>query len=165
MTDGNATAGRWIRIAGIFFLSVWLLGMIPPILEAISIDLPSEWIRALYGVICHGISDRCPLIAGARTALCYRCSAIYFAVFTACILVYPLAGGRLKLRLTLILAASASSVLAIEWLLEYLELIPSSAILQAVSGFMWGLSMGVLLCSAISHFIVGRNTGSEEISD
>lgn len=145
----NSCYPVWALWIALGFLTIWLLGLLPPILERFSHDETARSIRSAYKLLCHGLPDRCPVLFGRPAAVCTRCSGIYLSFVLGCALFFPLFRKRLKLRVILLASLFVTFVMGLQWLMEFAEVIPASRLLLMATGFMWGMGLSLLLCKSI----------------
>lgn len=159
MTSGprNNRYPVWALCIALSFLAIWLLGLLPPILEHFSHDGTARYIRSAYRLLCHGIPDRCPVIFGRPAAVCVRCSGIYFSIVLGCAVFFPLFRKRLKWKTVLLASLFVTFIMGLQWVLEFSGVIDTSRSLLTVTGFMWGTGMSLLLCKSID-MLRGRYT-------
>ncbi len=151
MTSGpkNSRYPVWALWIALGFLAIWMLGLLPPVLERFSHDGTARHIRSAYRLMCHGIPDRCPVLFGRPAAVCVRCSGIYFSIILGCAVFFPLFRKRLKWKTVLVASLFVTFIMGLQWLLEFTGVINTSPPLLMATGFMWGTGLSLLLCKSI----------------
>jgi len=149
MTAKDRRYPLWALWIGLLFLLIWVIGLLPPILEHLSCGNAADSIRSGYRLLCHGIPDRCPLLFGRPAAVCLRCSGIYVSLFLGCSTIFPLLRYRPGWRTVLITAALATSIMGLQWVLEFTGITSPSILLQVGTGFVWGTGLSLLFCRSI----------------
>lgn len=139
----------WARLAGLTAIVIWLLGILPPFLEELGISGPASVIRHSYRLLCHGIPDRSPMFFGRNAAVCYRCTSIYLSLAAGCLILFPVLRYRLTLSQAVGCAIILTLLMGLQWLMELLSLIHPSTFLRVLTGALWGLGMGILLCISL----------------
>lgn len=145
----NSRYPVWALWIALGFLAIWLLGLLPPILERFSHERTAGSIRYMYKLLCHGMPDRCPVLFGRPSAVCVRCSGIYLSFILGCAVFFPLFRKRLELRVVLLASLFVTFIMGLQWLMELTGVIPASRFLPAVTGFFWGTGLSLLLCRSI----------------
>lgn len=136
-------------LIAMFFLAIWLIGLLPPILERFSCEGTADSIRSVYRILCHGESDRCPVLFGQPAAVCIRCSGLYISIILGCALFFPLFRKRLKWKPVVLASLLVTFIMGLQWVLEFTAIINTSPLLQMGTGFMCGTGLSLLLCKSI----------------
>lgn len=161
---------KWALGIGSIFLGVWIMGLLPPLLEHFGILDLSRNLRFVYRFLCHGIPSRCPWILNRPAAVCFRCSGIDTSFFLAAAVFFPFLRDYLTWKNTMVLSVTFSAFMFIEWILEFSNIINSIWWLQLGTGFLFGGSVSLLVCSLMDEAInsfqsVPVSVRSEESSD
>jgi len=149
LTEKDRRYPFWALWTGLLFLLIWVIGLLPPVLEHLSYGNAASSIRSGYRLLCHGIPDRCPLLFGRPAAVCMRCSGIYVSLFLGCSTVFPLLRYVLEWRTVLITAALVTFTMVFQWIMEFTGITSSSTVLQVATGFLWGTGLSLLFCRSI----------------
>lgn len=149
----------WTFLIAMSFLVIWLIGLLPPILERFSYGGTADSIRFVYRILCHGSADRCPVLFGQPAAVCVRCSGLYLSIILGCALFFPLFRKRLKWKALVPASLFFTFIMGLQWLLELTEVINASPLLQVGTGFMCGTGLSLLLCKSID-MLRGNSTVS-----
>lgn len=131
------------------FLVIWIVGMLPPILERFSLESPAGYIRCIFKLLCHGIPDRCPQVFERPAAVCVRCTGIYLSFFIGCSVVFPIIRNKLDTKILFPASFFFTGTMGMQWILEFTGILNVSPFLQILTGFMWGLALSQLLCLSI----------------
>ena len=160
MKRENSQYPVWALRIALVILAVWLIGLLPPVLERLSLTGAAKSLRSAYRLLCHGIPERCIVLFDRPSSVCVRCTGIYLSIFTGCALVYPLLRRRIAWRSLIASAVAATAIMSLEWLLELTGTISPSPFLQAATGSVWGMGLSLLLCSSIDR--IKRNSAESE---
>lgn len=144
---------RWALGIGSIFLGVWILGILPPVLEYFGLLGFSRNLRFVYRFLCHGIPNRCPWILSRPAAVCFRCTGIDISFFLAAAVVFPLLRDHLNWKNTLGLSMVFSVAMFLEWILEFFNVINSIWWMQMGTGFGFGLAVSLLVCALMDEAI------------
>lgn len=139
----------WALCIAMLFLVVWVIGLLPPILERFSCSGTADSIRSVYRILCHGSADRCPVLFGQPAAVCVRCSGLYLSLILGCALFFPLFRQRLEWKTLVAASLFLTFIMGLQWLLEFTDVIDASPLLQVGTGFMCGTGLSLLLCKSI----------------
>ena len=159
MIRKNGNYPIWALYISMAFLVIWIAGMLPPVLEQLSLEGTAGSIRCVYKILCHGLPDRCPKVFGRPAAVCIRCTGIYISFFIGCAIIFPILRNKLEMKTTLLASIFFSGAMATQWVLELTGNIGVSPFLQIITGFMWGLGLSQLLCLSIDR-MGGRSNDS-----
>lgn len=159
MIRKNGDYPLWALLIALAFLAIWITGLLPPVLERLSLESTSGSIRCVYKLLCHGIADRCPQLFGRPAAVCVRCTGIYISFFIGCAIIFPILRNKLELKTILLTSIFFSGAMAVQWIMEFKGIINVSPFLQIVTGFLWGLGLSQLLCLLIDRAL-GKSNGS-----
>lgn len=159
MIRRNSHYPLWALLIALAFLLIWIAGMLPPVLEQLSLESTAGSIRCVYKLLCHGIPDRCPQLFGRPAAVCVRCTGIYISFFIGCAAIFPILRNKLNMKTSLLVSIFFTGVMAMQWILELTGTISVSPFLQVVTGFLWGLGLSQLLC-----FYIDRTWGKSNDS-
>ena len=151
MKRKNSQYPVWALWIALVILALWLAGLLPPVLERLSLTGAAHSLRSAYRLLCHGIPERCIVLFGRPSAVCVRCTGIYLSISAGCALVYPLLRRRMAWKSLIAAAVAATIIMSIEWLLELTTVISPSPLLQAATGSLWGIGLSLLLCSSIDR--------------
>ncbi len=141
----------WAPGIGMIFLVVWLLGISPPILEHLSFFRTASVIKFIYRFFCHGIPDRCPQIFSKPAVVCFRCTGIDLSFFLGCSLLFPLLRYYINWRKAMFISVIFAITLFAEWISEFFGFYKPTHLLQFLTGFTFGLSVSLLVCSLMDE--------------
>ncbi len=122
---------------------LWCAGIVvAPIAESLHVD--ASPLYYFYGKICHQIDARSLHIAGAKLAVCSRCTGLYGGFLAGLLLVpyvlrHPIAPGRVRL----VLCCAAAPMLA-DVALNAAGFVPSTIATKMLSGVILGPAIAVV---------------------
>ena len=140
---------RASRIAALFFAAVPATVLVAAVAATYAISRGTEWLRAPFRVLCHGLASRSLALFDVTMPLCARCTGIYAGLLAglAAFFVLP----RLSERVMRITTIVAVFPMGIDGVTQALGLRESTNALRLATGFAAAFAFGLWALSAVEH--------------
>ena len=142
----------------LIFLTVWILGLLHPILWSVSNPIISFSIDRIYSGVCHQQDYKCIVIGENKMLVCARCTGIYFGAL--CTLVYMFFKRIPNLKISVLLLAALP--LFADVLFTNLKLYHYSQPIAFATGLIFGSTVCLFLLSELINFSLNKSIKRDE---
>jgi uncharacterized membrane protein len=143
-------AGEQARLLAVGMMALWLLlAWLAPYLAAHGhYDL-----YAVFGSVCHQMSERCFCVHAQPMALCARCTGIYSGIMLAALLWTKPCQNR---KVLLALLGGSASVMLLDVALETIGVYHNVKWLRFATGMGFGIALAPILVNALTDVLTER---------
>lgn len=147
-----------IRLLVLFFLIIWILGFLQPILLTGENFFYKFLLKNLYSKVCHQKSFKCIETANASMLVCARCAGIYFGILLTGLLTLF---NKIRFKSNQILLSAALPLLA-DVSLTFAEIYDYSQFLALSTGLILGSGVYLFLICEIENLFSKKSLKENE---
>jgi uncharacterized membrane protein len=155
-TQFNQETKNKILILKLFIISlltVWMSGLLIPIITNIKNPLISYVINKVYSTVCHQENFKCISYEGHQMLVCARCTGIYFGAFIAAMVEMRFIFSELPLK---ILFASTIPIL-FDVFLSTTGVYEYSQMFAFITGIIFGFVVYLFIIKELENFIANNS--------